>query len=221
MVGVEELQGLAVYAILALTIWSFVGKRQVTVRKLCYFPVIQCRPIQTLRLEVTPKAFGLHWQWALFTETGALAKQSEFPFLSELQPLFYYSYSHFPAAMELRFGTRSLTFELSTPTGPGNLCDVEGLKGRYWAENQQVREWLGNLFGVELILGRVEWEKSPLVHIACLSSWDSEKQRANLILDSEDVSDSVQVDTVRLRRQGQGYEVETAGCVQQISTCWV
>lgn len=221
MVGGEEMQGLAVYAILALAIWSFVGKRQISVRKLCYFPIVQCRPIQTFRLQVTPKAFGLNWQWAVFTETGTLADLSEFPFLADIQSLFHYNYSDFPTAMELRFGTRGLTFELSTPTGPGTTCGREGLKGRYWAESQQVTEWLDSLFGVELTLGRVEWEESPLVHIACISSWDTEKQRANLILDSEDLSDSVQVDSVQLRRKAGGYKAETAGCVQQISTCWV
>jgi hypothetical protein len=216
----EELMTVVVYVTLAVTIWIFVHKRQVTVRKLCYFPVVQCKPIRAFALKVTANAFGLNWQWGLFTEAGELAKQSEFPFLADLQPVFHYNLSDFPTAMELRFGTRSLIFDLTTPSGPGNSCEVEGLKGRYWPEAQRVTEWLENLFGVQLTLGKVELDGSPVVRLACDSSWDGEKQRANILLDCEELTDTIQIDSVRLKRRAGGYEVETAGCVQQISTCW-
>lgn len=171
-------------------------------------------------MKITEKAFGLNWQWGLFTEAGELAKLADFPFLSDLQPVFYYSFSDFPTAMELRFGTRSLIFDISTPTGLGNPCEVEGLKGRYWPESQEVTEWLESLFSVQLTMGKVELYESPVVHLACNSSWDGDKQRANILLDCEELTDTIQIGSMRLNRKAGGYEVETAGSVQQISTNW-
>ena len=220
MAWTEDLDIAAVYAILAITLWIFVARREASVRKLCYFPVVQCRPIQTLQVKATPKAFGLNWKWAFFTDAGEPAEKSEFSFLGDLQPLFHYDDSDFPVAMQLKYGTRSITFELCVPRDPGTSCRVEGLQGCYWPEALQVTDWLEGLFGVSLRLCRIELEDCALIQLACNSNWDTEKQRAHIILDTEELGDTVEIDSVRLRRKRGGYEVEAAGCVQQVSSCW-